>query len=343
MLTMPIEERTESILADALAGKPTGRDDCEYLFGLSEHSADTRQLLAIADFLSRRKFGNEAIVLGQIGIETAPCPGKCDFCAFSRGQGSAPPESLSPGEIQAKAREFSASGDLFALFLMAMHEWDFSMLERAVIACREVVPKSTRLVVNVGDFDLDRALRLKALGVGGAYHVLRLREGVDSRLDPQDRLRTLEAIQRAGMDFYYCLEPIGPEHSPAELVEQLFVGVDRKSFQHAAMRRIAVPGSKLEGRGQITNLRLAQATAVVTLATLHLPETTNIAVHEPNLLGLVSGANAIYAETGANPRDTEKDTAQGRGLDVASSKRMLLDAGFEWLRLGYGTRKRIAG
>jgi biotin synthase len=56
----------------------------------------------------------------------------------------------------------------------------------------------------------------------------------------------------------------------------------------------------------------------------------------------VSGPDAIYAETGANPRDLEQDTAHGRGLDVRAAKRMLIDAGFEWLRLGNGSRVRLA-
>ena len=38
--------------------------------------------------------------------------------------------------------------------------------------------------------------------------------------------------------------------------------------------------------------------------------------HEPNLLGANSGANLFWAEIGANPRDTEKETSRGRGLDV---------------------------
>ena len=149
-----------------------------------------------------------------------------------------------------------------------------------------------------------QARELQAAGVNGAYHVLRLREGEDTALDPVQRRQTIGNIHDAGLDFYYCCEPIGPEHSPAELVEQMFVGIENGCFQHAAMRRVAVPGSPLAARGQITELRLAQITAVVALAALNSANTRNIAVHEPNLIGLTSGANVVYAETGINPRDT---------------------------------------
>jgi biotin synthase len=121
------------------------------------------------------------------------------------------------------------------------------------------------------------------------------------------------------------------------LVEQLFLGIEFGCFQHAAMRRVFVPSSPLAGRGQITEQRLAQVVAVVCLATLGCPETKNIAVHEPNLLGLAAGANVVYAETGANPRDTEADTSGHRGLDMAACRNMLYEAGFTGLQRGDGS------
>lgn len=38
--------------------------------------------------------------------------------------------------------------------------------------------------------------------------------------------------------------------------------------------------------------------------------------------------NAIYAETGINPRDVEKETTGHRGLDILDCKQMLTEAGF---------------
>ena len=70
-------------------------------------------------------------------------------------------------------------------------------------------------------------------------------------------------IRDAGLDFYYCCEPVGPEHTPEELVEQMFLGIQYGCFQHAAMRRVFVPGIPLSSRGQITELRLGQVVAVV--------------------------------------------------------------------------------
>ncbi|MHB1455279.1 MAG: biotin synthase BioB [Armatimonadota bacterium] len=188
----------------------------------------------------------------------------------------------------------------------------------------------------MGDFDYVQAQALRAGGVNGAYHVQRLREGTDTALDPEERIRTIESIKKAGLDWYYCCEPVGPEHSDKELVEQLFLGVELGCFQHAAMRRVYLPHSPLARYGQITELRLAQIVAVVTLAALGSLETKSIAVHEPNLLGLRAGANSIYAESGANPRDLESDTAKGRGLDVDGCREMLYEAGFSHILRGDG-------
>ena len=124
--------------------------------------------------------------------------------------------------------------------------------------------------------------------------------------------------------------------------EQLFLGVEYGCFQHAAMRRVYIPGAPLAERGQITELRLAQITAVVTLASLGCPDTKNIAVHEPNLIGLTSGANVVYAEAGANPRDTEENTTGHRGRDIQACKTMLYEAGFDNLLIAPGKRRTLA-
>ena len=326
------------ILQRALQGLAPSREECTALLALPEHSSEARELMAVADQVTRKRFENTAVLFGQIGIETAPCPGACDFCSFSSKLQSVERHRLPIEAIVEKARAFTASGDLFALFLMTMHDWDLDALEPIVQAVRAGIPSHTALVVNVGDFGLVRAKRLRELGVSGAYHARRLREGLDTALRPEARVRTYDAICEAGLDLYTCVEPIGPEHGAEELVEQMWLGVERESFQHAAMRRVSFQGSPLAARGMITNLRLAQVTAVVALASLGSRRTTNIAVHEPNLLGLVSGANAIYAETGANPRDLTSETSQGRGFDVARAKQMLYEAGFSALGRADGSR-----
>jgi biotin synthase len=334
---MLLPERLNHILQCALDGDAPTRDDCVYLLGLPAASLEAAAIRAMADVISRRRFENRAMLLGQIGVEIAPCPGNCKFCTFGEDHTTFTRVRLTMEEILARAHAFSDAGDLYALFLMTMHDFEFSSLLTTVETVRKEIPSHTQIVVNIGDFDAVQAQELRSIGVNGAYHVCRLREGADTSLDPAERRKTFGVIRDAGLDFYYCCEPIGPEHSPEELVEQLFLGIEFGCFQHAAMRRVFVPGSPLAERGQITEQRLAQVVAVVCLATLGCPETKNIAVHEPNLLGLAAGANVVYAETGANPRDTQADTSRNRGLDMAACRKMLYEAGFTELQRGDGS------
>lgn len=334
---MLVQKETQSILTAALEGKVPSREDCCHLLNLPVESLEAGLLMATADAVSRRRFGNNAILLGQIGLDTAPCPGNCRFCVFGKGHTSMPTSRLSLEEIRRRSRLFADDGDLYALFLMTMHEFDVDRFLEVVALVRRELPSHTQIVINVGDFDAGQARQFKAAGVNGAYHVCRLREGIDTDLDPQARKKTFRVIKDAGLDFYYCCEPIGPEHTAEELVEQMFLGIEFGCFQHAAMRRVCVPGVPLSRNGQITERRLAQVVAVVTLATLGCSETRNIAVHEPNLLGLSAGANVVYAESGANPRDSQADTEKNRGLDMAACRKMLYEAGFTALLRGDGT------
>jgi biotin synthase len=139
---------------------------------------------------------------------------------------------------------------------------------------------------------------LRAAGVTGAYHVRRLREGIDSCMSPASRRATIERILDAGLDWYNLCEPIGPEHTPDELAEQIWLGVDLPCRQHGAMQRFPVPGSPLLRHGQISPARLAQIVAVVALATAGRDSVRSIAVNVSNLAGLFSGANAFFPEAG---------------------------------------------
>lgn len=318
------------------------RADCIELLRVPPTSIEAGAIRATADAIGRKRFGNEGIILGQIGIEIDACPARCGFCSFGEGHTRFTPSAMSVDEVIVAAESFTATGDLYALFLMTMHTFDFDRLVDIVNALRERMPWQPQLVVNIGDFSSRQAELLREAGVDGAYHVLRLREGRDTALEPERRKRTIASIKDAGLDWYYCCEPIGPEHTIDELVEQLLVGIEHGCFQHAAMRRVHLPDGPLAHHGQITELRLAQVVAVVALASLGCCDTKNIAVHEPNLIGLTSGANVVYAEAGANPRDTESNTSGHRGVAVGACKTMLYEAGFDHLLVAPGERKSLS-
>jgi biotin synthase len=338
---MTMDVSISRILDRVQEGIPPSKQDCVKLLDCPAASLEAAVTRAIADAMSRLRFGNEAMVLGQIGIEIDACPGKCSFCSFAETYTRFEPSLMSPDELLACAKRFTAGGNLYALFLMTPHRFNFNHLVAMVHLLRKQIPLQPRIVVNIGDFNREQAEALRDAGVSGAYHIRRLREEIDTNLRICDRKATIKAIKDAGLDLYYCCEPIGPEHSSEELVEQMFLGIEFGCFQHAAMRRVYVPGAPAAFRGQITELRLAQITAVVALASMACPETKNIAVHEPNLIGLTSGANGIYAEAGANPRDTAENTSMNRGRDMEACMNMLYEAGFDHILTAPGKRRLL--
>ena len=171
-------------------------------------------------------------------------------------------------------------------------------------------------------------------GATGAYHVCRLREGIDTKLDPQDRIQTMKDIKAAGLQLFSCCEPIGPEHTVDELADNILQCVDLGVTQFGAMRRIAVPGSPLGDYGQISNLQMAHVMGCVGLVYASVETARFFGIHEASELGYLSGANFITAETGANPRDTAIDTSKGRGWDMNRCRKMLFECGFTKLLKG---------
>ena len=326
---MKIDKKFLELIEKIQTGHKASEEECAFLLHFPEESLESAITKGVADSMSREKFGNTGLVFGQIGFEVAPCPGKCKFCSISEEFTQFEPFAMSDEAILTAAENFTGSGDLFALALMSMHDFNFERVLHVVEIVRVKIPVQTQIVINIGDFSRSQAAELKAAGVDGAYHLARLREGTDTTLNPERRKQTMSYIKQAGLDLYYCCEPIGPEHTPEEMAKQMLIGIEYECFQHGAMRRILIPSSPLSKYGQISELRMAQVTAVVTLVALHSPEIGSIGVHEPNLLGITPGANAIYAETGINPRDTEKETSGNRGLDIQDCKQMLTEAGFK--------------
>lgn len=298
------------------------------LLSIPEDSEEAMAMRQEANELSHFRFNDTSLLLGQIGVERHACPAACRFCSFSRDVFKDSPIEINIPVLVETAKTFCASGQLKALFLMCMHDFEPHKLCKLIEAVKQVIPEKTELVFNIGDCPENWWSDFKSAGISGAYHVLRLREGRDTLLEPAARKDTIRAIRKTGLKWYYCCEPIGPEHINDELTDAILLGNEMGCFQHAAMARVNFPGSPLAKNGEITKRRLAQIVAAVTLASKDNTELGSIAVHEPDALGLCSGANSVYAECGVNPRDIAEDTAKGRGNGVDNMVAMLSEAGW---------------
>lgn len=331
---MKITSQLEKILEKAWCHIPLNRQDCKYLLSIDEKSFESGVLRAAAASIIREKNDNSAIIIGQIGVDVTPCPGGCKFCTFGEDHTSFESSHLGEDELREKIVDFCKYDDLYALYLMTMHTYDLERYLQTIENAKRLVPKATQLWANVGDTELDAFKEMKKIGVTGVYHVCRIGEGIDTKLNPEDRLQTMRNALDAGLELYTCCEPIGPEHTIDQLVDNIFIGIEMGITQHAAMRRVAVPGSPLAQHGQISELRLAHIVAVISLCSVTVPTMAYMGVHEPNALSYAAGANIVTAESGANPRDCQSDTAKNRGMDMARCRKMLFECGFANIRKG---------
>lgn len=313
----------DTILCKVDRGIPLSRQDAVDLLNIKNNTNDFYQLIAKANELSRINYNNKAYIFAQIGINAAPCRGNCKFCSLAKDRFTIDTQfEKNKSQVVAEAKEILKE-NIEALFLMTTADFDQSKFLAIGKAVKEILPDRINLIANIGDFDVSFALELKAAGFSGAYHIVRLRESIDTDIPKQMRLTTLNAIQNAGMDLYYCIEPIGAEHTYEEIADEMIRAREYNVDVMAVMGRVGVAGTVFEHSADLTEAELTKIAAVTRLVT-NPKKSMNI--HEPKHMPLLAGVNQLYAEFGINPRDNHPDTENSRGSSIETVKKMLLDA-----------------
>jgi len=315
-------------LLDQIEQGKTQFTDQEIISLLQIDTADSTfyKLLALSNERSRKQFGKKGYVFAQIGINAAPCPKNCMFC--SMGGNHYALDSVWEKTPEDIAFELSNLQKQYFddFFLMTTADYSQQKFIETGKHVKPLLKKNQRMVANIGDFDLKIALQLKEAGFTGVYHINRLREGIDTLINPSKREQTIQATIDAGLELYYCIEPIGPEHSYEELTVEIRRACNLKVNVMAVMRRIAVQGTPLYAKGQIT---ASELTKIVAVANLVVRPERAMNVHEPTQMALLAGVNQLYAESGANPRDTDSNTENSRGFTPDAAWKMLHEANYE--------------
>lgn len=317
----------DELIKKSRAGDVLLREELVYLLGLSPDSVETYRVMAEATRLSKALSGGKAEVHAQFAINLAPCTCNCLFCSFAKINGVFNAETeLTPAQAVAYARQFESDG-ANAVFIMSTAKYPF---ERFLEMSREVkknLKPETTLIANVGDQSYKNAVRIKEAGFSGVYHAVRLREGKDTSLSVEKRKQSISNFKKAGLEVGTCVEPVGPEHTNEELAEMIeFTASFNPSYSGAA-RRIPIPGTAIAKRGVINEMRMAQIVAVTRLG---MPRSVmGNCTHEPCTLGAIAGANLFWAEVGANPRDVEEKTEEGRGETVGSCKSIFQESNWD--------------
>lgn len=300
------------------------KEEIIYLLNLDINSFEMSKIFNYSNSLSRKNFNNKGIIFAQIGLDNSPCSKNCNFCFFGAKHGLiSETKELSLEEIKDKVQEFLING-VDEIFLMSTADYSFDKFLNIAREVRKIIPQNIKFVANTGDLKPQQISMLEEVGFTGAYHICRLGEEKDTDISIEERCQTLENIKNSSLELYYCIEPIGPEHTSEEIAEEILRGIKYETAVMAVMRRVPVPGTPFENYEKISEYELAKICAIV--RSVFGNSIRAMGVHEPSLLSLIVGANQIYAEKGCNPRDIKKDTENSRGFSVEKTREFLKEA-----------------
>ena len=313
-------------VSKSLDGGVLNGEEIAQLFRVPLFSRESAMIISSARHKSERASHGLAEVHAQVGLNVAPCPKNCMFCAFAaKNKVFVEPFDLPAQEVVNQARRFEEDG-ANAIFVMSTADYPFEKFIEMSQEIRGSLCAETILVANVGDFDRKQARRLKDCGFAGIYHAVRLGEGRDTRIPVQRRLETFRNAKEVGLSLGTCVEPVGSEHTIQELVEKTIITREANPVFSGSARRIPIPGTEMAKLGIVSEARMAHILAVVRLALSD--DVGGNCTHEPSVIGAAAGANLLWAEAGSNPRDTETKTENQRGMTVQDCIRVLEEA--EW-------------
>ncbi len=324
-----VDEAIFEIIEKGLEGNGLTEAETLTLYQVEERSREAALLRWAGQELALKASGGKAEIHAQIGLNSTVCPKNCQFCSFAicnnvrKGKFELPKE-----DVLEYAKIYEEEGANLILMLTTA-SYSFDKLVDMVVSVREVISKEMPLLINTSDMSLEQCKALKSAGANGAYHAVRMREGVDTEIPVEERLATLAHLAEAGLSLSTCVEPVGPEHTPEEITEATFRCIASRAVSAGVGKRIGVPGTMLYDRGMLTDVANANMVATYQLAAgvgLRLNCSANTA------MTAASGANLSWAEVGSNPRDiVERTEKGGRGANIEHCRKMFAAAGWEVL------------
>jgi len=316
----------KQLVAKCRSGQLLNRDEALLVLSPRLSAEGTAAVLAAADKRMRTIAGNRGRPYAAIGVDSAPCARNCAFCSHGAKWGVyGKPYVMTDTEVCRRAEEIGRQHPEW-LTLRTTQDYGIERLCRLAREVRSVLPQETALVVNTGEFAPGDCDRLLAAGVAAVYHTYRLREGKDTGVTPEERLRTLSLIRDSGLALFALVEPVGPEHTDQELVDAAFRLKDYRVNLSGVMARVPVPGTPLAGLGAMNEERLVRIVAMTRL--ISGPKVEAICVHPPSVAALHAGANVVVVECGAIPRDQTEAAESWRHFDLAAARKMLSQVGF---------------
>lgn len=296
------------------------------LLELDPASEEVAYLRERAAELAHLATGNSASIAGAIGVDLCSCDMNCKFCSFGTAWGLVEEDVIySKEEIIELVREYVEAG-VTTITLRSTEFYDLNALSEWLADIRAAVPGSYLINLNVGEMSPAMAEAAYQAGATSAYHVVRMREGIDTPFDVDLRWQTIDAISNSPLRWLTCVEPLGVEHTNEEIADRILENLAHRPYAMSVMARVNVPGTPFEGMEAISEERMLHL-----LATLRLVVGTKVrscGMHPATPAALYAGASSFTVERGANPRDTSFNTEVWRGFTVEEAKALIEEAGF---------------
>ena len=320
-----ISAQIDQILKKAQNNEPLQADALIPLLNLDENSMEAEAVRAAAYKKTKCVSGEQGFIWYAIGLDNAPCPKNCNFCSFAeKWRENCDSWQLEPDQVINLIQEHDRDG----ISNIVLRTTAVYPLEALLKIGKAVKPlKHAKLTANIGDFSCKDTADLLESGFTTAYHTWRLGEGVDTCIPPQIRLNTISAIQQSDLELAALIEPVGPEHSNAELIERIEAYRKASVVLGGVMARVNIPGTPKASSSQLSPLRLALLTAIVRLALGK--ETRAICSHPPSLEVAQAGANTVVVESGAIPRDVDVSLRPWRAFSIAEAQALLRNSGYK--------------
>ena len=293
------------------------REEIIRLLEIDERSDDFHYLGETAFEVAKLKTAGKAFLWGAVGIDYAACPMNCDFCSFGEKWGKIKEEKIYTREqIAGDVKEYVKNKVHYIVFRTTQF-YSVKELVKLVEYIRREVPGNYELVLNTGEFDKAAADAFYNAGVRGIYHAIRLREGIDTRFNIDERRATLQAVRDSGLKLIHLVEPVGEEHTSGEIAERFLESVKYNVSISGIMARFPVEGTPLGNRRRISDEKIAKLIAVTRLSGGDTVQ--DICVHPASEKAVRAGANVVVVEKGAIPRDAEISDREWNNFSCADA------------------------
>lgn len=324
-MDMEIRNEIDDARLAAMSGEEVERSALLKFLALPANSEECLYLRSTARKMRDELFGNRISINSSIGLDWAPCAGNCRFCSFGEDWG------LVKESVEMSSED--VVGIIHGLYergyrSFTLRTTEYYELEKLLTmgkTIRQNVQGKFNLGVNTGELSHDDAESLYESGYNSAYHVVRLREGIDTPFDPDIRLRTMENIKRSRLSLGVSIDPLGIEHTDEEILDKMdfLKRFDPKNI--GVMRRICVEGTPKGNYDQVSDERLAQIVAVLRIAR----SDWTVSGGQTSRAVLESGSGSLTLETGASPRRLGFDSGW-MIMDHDAAQRLIRESGCEF-------------